>query len=283
MEETRGKTGSSRLRIIESDSESELDDINELSMSMKHVGLDDESDTGSDDGDIEQGSESDEQNVARQPPRGRRVQRLDDFLWSSSDEETDGSGWTSSSSTRKKPEKAAEETPTKFQAKHYDSNFSSSSSRNFASSSSGKKASQPKSGSKRLPPESTPLRPQLKSSDSELSLSGSLSSSLSGFSSSDDDSYVVSSDVMKKSSKKKKDYSWSFNKTQRVYTLGGNDKLPAFSIPSDLYSQLYDFQKEGVAWMAGLHVPKIGGILGDDMGMVSKRQDTKNSNAFDTL
>jgi len=43
--------------------------------------------------------------------------------------------------------------------------------------------------------------------------------------------------------------------------------MPPFSIPSVLYEKLYDFQKDGVAWMAGLHLPKIGGILGDDMGM----------------
>ena len=72
-----------------------------------------------------------------------------------------------------------------------------------------------------------------------------------------------------------KTFSWSFNQKRREYTIGGNDKLPAFSIPSDLYDQLYDFQKDGVAWMAGLHLPKIGGILGDDMGMVSKPSDRK--------
>jgi len=42
----------------------------------------------------------------------------------------------------------------------------------------------------------------------------------------------------------------------------------AFSIPRTLYQQLFDFQVAGVTWLGGLHAQGIGGILGDDMGMV---------------
>ena len=84
-----------------------------------------------------------------------------------------------------------------------------------------------------------------------------------------DDDYPLVSTKLNKKNSKKKEFSWSFNKKRQEYTIGGNDKIPAFSIPSNLYDKLYEFQKDGVAWMASLYLPKIGGILGDDMGMVS--------------
>ena len=43
---------------------------------------------------------------------------------------------------------------------------------------------------------------------------------------------------------------------------------PAFRVPVQLWKRLYDYQKTGVSWMAGLHANRVGGILGDDMGMV---------------
>jgi SNF2 family DNA or RNA helicase len=43
---------------------------------------------------------------------------------------------------------------------------------------------------------------------------------------------------------------------------------PAFRVPIPLWKRLYDYQKTGVSWMAGLHSNRVGGILGDDMGMV---------------
>lgn len=43
---------------------------------------------------------------------------------------------------------------------------------------------------------------------------------------------------------------------------------PAFRVPIPLWVRLYDYQKTGVSWMAGLHANRVGGILGDDMGMV---------------
>ena len=62
----------------------------------------------------------------------------------------------------------------------------------------------------------------------------------------------------------KKGYSWSFNKNREEYIIGGNDKIPPFTIPSSLFNKLYDFQKDGVAWLATLYLKRIGGILGDD-------------------
>ena len=39
-----------------------------------------------------------------------------------------------------------------------------------------------------------------------------------------------------------------------------------FYMYKDLYSKLYNHQKQGVLWMWGLHKKNKGGILGDDMG-----------------
>jgi SNF2 family DNA or RNA helicase len=47
-----------------------------------------------------------------------------------------------------------------------------------------------------------------------------------------------------------------------------NIQWPAFRVPVTLWKRLYDYQKTGVSWMAGLHANRVGGILGDDMGMV---------------
>ncbi|KAL3915641.1 MAG: hypothetical protein SGILL_005551 [Bacillariaceae sp.] len=76
-----------------------------------------------------------------------------------------------------------------------------------------------------------------------------------------------SSDMDSKPSAKSKKNTWSFNKIRREYTIGGDGKMPPFSVPEDLYEQLYEFQKDGVKWLVGLHNGKIGGCLGDDMGM----------------
>lgn len=55
-----------------------------------------------------------------------------------------------------------------------------------------------------------------------------------------------------------------------VSTTGSSSMTyPPYRIPSSLYDCLYEHQKSGVQFMAGLHNGGIGGILGDDMGMVS--------------
>jgi SNF2 family DNA or RNA helicase len=63
--------------------------------------------------------------------------------------------------------------------------------------------------------------------------------------------------------------SWVYNEDYHEYYLKSNDKkvkIPGLRIPSKLYKELFDHQKAGVAWMAGLHSNRIGGLLGDDMG-----------------
>jgi hypothetical protein len=52
---------------------------------------------------------------------------------------------------------------------------------------------------------------------------------------------------------------WAYNKIRREYTISEARNMPAFCLPSKLFDMLYKFQKDGVKWMAGLHVGKIGG------------------------
>ncbi len=253
MERNKAKKESLRRRIIESDSESEGDNVNELSMSMKKVHLNDESNDETDSNlcDTDDDNSIDNGKTPRKPPRGRNIQRLDDFSWSSSDDESDES-YSSSSHTEPKSMKSLN---TKSAvSKTTDSNLISSSTKPpTASKPNGTNTS---AGGRSL-------HAKVKKRDFDISISDDSIS----LSSSDDDFSVMQNE---KSPKEKKRFAWSFNKKRREYTIGGNEKLPAFSIPSDLYESLYDFQKDGVAWMAGLHMPKIGGILGDDMGMVSR-------------
>jgi hypothetical protein len=248
------KKGRSRPRIIESDSESEAD-VDELSMSMNRVQLIDEHPPRSE----------------RKPPRGRNIQRLEDFSWSSSDEDSDEeserSYTTSCSSNRNKSKKQIGEKSIMPRNKRYASSVSSQSVSQSTILSSDKKTSDSNASftSTRNKSVHSKVKPShvARAFNSDISFSDSSSSSLSILLSSDDES----TESNQKRSKKK--FSWSFNKNRQEYTIGGNGKLPAFSIPSDLYDQLYDFQKEGVMWMATLHLPQIGGILGDDMGMVN--------------
>jgi SNF2 family DNA or RNA helicase len=69
------------------------------------------------------------------------------------------------------------------------------------------------------------------------------------------------------------DSSFSLDRlTNEVYLSSDKAKngvqWPTFRVPVPLWVRLYDYQKTGVSWMAGLHVNHVGGILGDDMGMV---------------
>jgi SNF2 family DNA or RNA helicase len=69
------------------------------------------------------------------------------------------------------------------------------------------------------------------------------------------------------------DSSFSLDRsTNEVYLSSDKAKngvqWPTFRVPVPLWVRLYDYQKTGVSWMAGLHVNRVGGILGDDMGMV---------------
>jgi SNF2 family DNA or RNA helicase len=64
---------------------------------------------------------------------------------------------------------------------------------------------------------------------------------------------------------------WTRNKaTDEIYFDSANDGTPYwpnFRLPAEVFNKLYDYQVDGVRWMGGLHSNKIGGILGDDMGM----------------
>jgi SNF2 family DNA or RNA helicase len=69
------------------------------------------------------------------------------------------------------------------------------------------------------------------------------------------------------------DSSFSLDRSANEVYLSSNKakndiQWPAFRVPVPLWVRLYDYQKTGVSWMAGLHTNRVGGILGDDMGMV---------------
>jgi SNF2 family DNA or RNA helicase len=68
------------------------------------------------------------------------------------------------------------------------------------------------------------------------------------------------------------DDTWAYNESIKEYTLPrprmeSAEQWPIVRIPKSLYDKLFDFQRTGVCWMALLHAKRIGGILGDDMGM----------------
>jgi DNA excision repair protein ERCC-6 len=63
---------------------------------------------------------------------------------------------------------------------------------------------------------------------------------------------------------------WTFSSSKNEFSIspGIKDvKNPKLRVPAKLFQRLFDHQKAGVVWMAGLHCEKIGGLLGDDMGM----------------
>ena len=56
--------------------------------------------------------------------------------------------------------------------------------------------------------------------------------------------------------------SWECLDDDKGYSLNGG-----FRLPSAIFNRLYDYQRDGVQWMWGLHQRETGGILGDDMGL----------------
>lgn len=73
----------------------------------------------------------------------------------------------------------------------------------------------------------------------------------------------------RKSSKKDNDKAkrqWRLSTSRGEYTVSDISRsdcdLPNFRIPSLLFDKLYNHQKEGVAWMVGLHSGGVGGLLG---------------------
>jgi len=57
---------------------------------------------------------------------------------------------------------------------------------------------------------------------------------------------------------------WRLSVSRKEYAISelSDSTMPNFRIPERLFQKLYDHQKEGVAWMAGLHVGGVGGLLG---------------------
>lgn len=64
---------------------------------------------------------------------------------------------------------------------------------------------------------------------------------------------------------------WTFSKQYQEYYLSKRKvegvPWPRLCLPSYVFKSLYPHQKTGVQWMAKRHAERIGGILGDDMGM----------------
>lgn len=73
----------------------------------------------------------------------------------------------------------------------------------------------------------------------------------------------------KKREPKESETAWTMDRLQSEYFLESTHekKMPNFRIPLELYEKMFDHQRSGVSWIAGLHSQKIGGVLGDDMGM----------------
>ena len=67
---------------------------------------------------------------------------------------------------------------------------------------------------------------------------------------------------------------WVHDETNKIYRLPlveNTTKYPKIQIPFSVFDALFEHQKAGVAWMAGLHPQRIGGGLMDDMGMGKSR------------
>jgi SNF2 family DNA or RNA helicase len=66
---------------------------------------------------------------------------------------------------------------------------------------------------------------------------------------------------------------WHLDYTKNEYSLvaTGTVKVPNICIPADIYDNLFDHQRDGISWMAGLHTRSIGLALCDDMGMGKSR------------
>jgi SNF2 family DNA or RNA helicase len=65
------------------------------------------------------------------------------------------------------------------------------------------------------------------------------------------------------------DAKWSYNRAREEFSVASTAdiKMPKLTVPTKLFKKLFDYQKDGIVWMAGLHHRRIGGLLGDDMGL----------------
>jgi SNF2 family DNA or RNA helicase len=50
-------------------------------------------------------------------------------------------------------------------------------------------------------------------------------------------------------------------------TISGNDVWPNMELNPKFYQNLYPHQRIGIQWLASMHCKRVGGILGDDMGL----------------
>ena len=57
---------------------------------------------------------------------------------------------------------------------------------------------------------------------------------------------------------------WEFDSKNKIYIL---DLHRDFFLTDSAYETLLPYQRDGVAWLCGLHIRAEGGILGDDMGL----------------
>ena len=63
------------------------------------------------------------------------------------------------------------------------------------------------------------------------------------------------------------DSRYTLHRPSKQYTLSITHPTHQYRMPADLYSRLYDYQRESVHWLCQLHADGTGGILGDDMGL----------------
>jgi SNF2 family DNA or RNA helicase len=67
------------------------------------------------------------------------------------------------------------------------------------------------------------------------------------------------------------DSAWSFDRQDQEYYLSKRKvpdvAWPSLRLPKHVFDSLYDHQKSAIQWMAHRHADRVGGILGDDMGM----------------
>ena len=66
---------------------------------------------------------------------------------------------------------------------------------------------------------------------------------------------------------------WRRSVLSKEYTITDttSSDAPNFRIPSLLFDRMYEHQKEGVAWMVGLHAEALGGLLAVSMAHVRPR------------
>ena len=59
----------------------------------------------------------------------------------------------------------------------------------------------------------------------------------------------------------------SFRLNGSCTSISGNDVWPNMELNPKFYQNLYPHQRIGIQWLASMHCKRVGGILGDDMGL----------------